>query len=699
MTNETPEKPTQAPWYERAYESVDYSVRGAFGKATDMAAESIHEGTEGGIHREHVKTGMPIAAAIGTGLLGMVLIEPLTTGGKWLMSGARAVVTGGGYLEKIPVVGKVFSGLGWATDKIGEYSGWAFSGVASLLAYKAFMPSVQYYDAPDNENTPNSGTGAVPQPSIRHSMSVHRHDAILPETTQDVPVSPQPVPPVEVAPHELPTPELDEARTMTYAQLRERRSGYLAENIFERQEVYRRLMQAQNQEFENRVQFIKDAREFEGTPTSNSPRNQMVSALHDRIGLTEDESQALIVRAPDLRVTVYSGSDETQDHNGGNGISADGNFPQSLVDFAHSFEDTYGKGYIWVAHRDGSGWQTQTRVDGKEIDPETRLPKKWGIAFDEMSVTQKVEYLEKAIDFTRKRYEYFEKNHKRSSSGMVMAPSSQAAAYASAYYTPNIRTWYDYYDRSQQTWRDVWFSNKKPPIGTNHYPGGVLSWKDEHEFLQGINGDVMETVRIRYGQVSGPSYGTGLDRLNNGFDSHQAQLDAFKEDLKRAETQHDGKIARYKEQAQWMEQSLNILRQYGVALVKKTHYQTYTSEDHIEMRDVRCFNPTLGNFDETSKWVLVGKMDGNIFRMTSFHGDNLPYTPLETPIEIDLSNGNGMKQVIEKIETLQAAQKATASLKQTPRFNVMDVNEMFSLSQQNIPMTAANAAPVMGEVA
>ncbi|NBO18613.1 MAG: hypothetical protein EBV03_05175, partial [Proteobacteria bacterium] len=63
--------------------------------------------------------------------------------GKGASKGAKWLVTGGGYLEKIPLIGGVFTFAGQAVDKFSEVSGYVLGGLASLITFKALEAEPQ----------------------------------------------------------------------------------------------------------------------------------------------------------------------------------------------------------------------------------------------------------------------------------------------------------------------------------------------------------------------------------------------------------------------------------------------------------------------------------------------------------------------------------------------------------------------------
>lgn len=141
----------------RAEEYVNQHVQYKAAPLTEKATDGISESF--GADKEDTKAAMPYAAAAGAGIVGLALSSPITRLGTSITNGLKKLVTGGGYLERIPVVGAVFTGLATVIDWIGSASGYLFAAAASVLTFKAFQTPPK---PPALMNPTQTGTTAIP---------------------------------------------------------------------------------------------------------------------------------------------------------------------------------------------------------------------------------------------------------------------------------------------------------------------------------------------------------------------------------------------------------------------------------------------------------------------------------------------------------------------------------------------------------
>jgi len=650
MANEAPSIITQL--YTRAITEI----RGRFGSLTEMAAEQVQNATNGSINQNTTKDALPYIAAGAAGITGLLLVEPISKLGKGLFRGIKTIVTGGGYFEKIPVLGYAFQGLGWALDRLGDVSGYLISGAASLLAFQLFQKPVQHYNSAPRSDTPNSGTGAPEMPAQRRDMNIWAPGSTIPTARESVPVAPAVTTPGE---HNgtLSPAQLEEARNLSYTQLTERRTRALANGRTSLQEAYTQLMREQNLEFGARRRFIIESREFEGTPTSDSARNRMIGALTRDVGLKEQEAQALVMRPPQLRATIYPGATATQDNAGGNGISANGDLPTTLLDFAHNFESTYGPGFIFS-------------VNDRHI---ARTPLGNARNFDALTPTEQVEYIEKALQFCRDRHAFFHRTCLRTRS------------YAAGEMSGGSWQEWDYTDNSSLSlWQSL--RGNSGPQGNTNYPAGNVTWAAEHEFLQQANADSYATSNDMFGSYGGVVNGNGLQNLRGGFNAHQQTLNEYKQTLAQAQTQHNGAIAQSISQARFMEYSFNMIRDHSVALVARGQYNdrweptapNHSSRYYIQVRDLRGATPTPTDNSRLLRWegewvtpsAAATNNDWRFIVRAVSNPDGTRRTLLDQPITIDLSTGANTTPLLEAIDQKRNPRQPAV---QTSMLNEVDV--------------------------
>lgn len=149
-----PKNPADTPFYRKWLEGADASVAHKWEKANKSVSEWAHENLN--MRESQAQNVVPVAGGLAAGLIGMALIKPLTAAGKALMKGAKALVTGFGYLEKIPVLGGLFTALGKGVEALGDYTGIVFSALAGAATFRALQLQPE-----EEKNSPSSfGPGA-----------------------------------------------------------------------------------------------------------------------------------------------------------------------------------------------------------------------------------------------------------------------------------------------------------------------------------------------------------------------------------------------------------------------------------------------------------------------------------------------------------------------------------------------------------
>lgn len=612
--------PAQPSVFEKALDSVD----GKAGHVTEQVGDHLYKNA--GISRDTTHAAMPVIAGVAAAAAGTFLIQPI-------QKFAEA-------LGKIPIIGDVLK-------FIGNIVSYAAPLIAGFLAFRAFGKPVQHFQPAPSTNNLLAGTAAVAQPSEKKEVSVSRKDAVVPEATEKVPMAPAKVVPQPQEPGVLPKEELESADSIPYEELKQRRRKAIEDLDPKKEGAYRKLMLDQHQAFENRLEFVKDAKVFEGEVDKDSPRNHMVKALKERIGLEGAEAEALIVKAPALRTTVYDDGKPTHNHPGGDGISKDGNLPEKLDNFAREFASFYDK----------PGHSSLT-INGKNGVPTT------GFTYDDsLSVTQKMEYINAALDKLDERRKFMESKHVRQSLGMAEGGDAIAVDY------------YDYTDtQKMSSWEYTrYWTGVSTLLGTTHtegserYPSGDKTWKAENEFIKKLNGDSVHDLG-NLGIVH--EDGNELKNVRTVFRGYEQKFGYYLEEVKQAETQHSGEIAKFKGQAQFMEQSLDMIKNKGVALLEKKEIGTQTV---IEVRDVNHIDPAKRVAGDSSKQQWTGVLDKNtqIFSISSIHDEKTGRDiSLPTPLTVDLKTGAGVEKVLEQSAAKQepkqdqktaALQKAAAA--------------------------------------
>ncbi len=118
-------------------EFVNKNITGSLSGLTDEASKKIASAT--GLDENTTRSALPWAAGGLATLAGIFLLQPIHWATKKIFGLAKNIVTGFGLLEKIPIIGGLFSMLGKAIDTIGEYAGYIVPAIAGFIGYKAFQ--------------------------------------------------------------------------------------------------------------------------------------------------------------------------------------------------------------------------------------------------------------------------------------------------------------------------------------------------------------------------------------------------------------------------------------------------------------------------------------------------------------------------------------------------------------------------------
>ncbi len=149
---------TEPNAFEKAIKStgefVDSNITGTFSGATDAVAKKAGEV---GLGEDTAKGVMPWLAGGAAALIGVMLLEPIQWVVKSVFKLARNVLTLGGMLENIPIIGGLFTAIGDVIDTVGEYAGYVVPAIAAFIGYKAF----QTKSTGESGNAPGGLQGAA----------------------------------------------------------------------------------------------------------------------------------------------------------------------------------------------------------------------------------------------------------------------------------------------------------------------------------------------------------------------------------------------------------------------------------------------------------------------------------------------------------------------------------------------------------
>lgn len=604
--------------------------------ATKMAGtEFLH------MTKSDAQKAVPVMAAAATGVAGIVFMPGLRSLGKTMMGGVKQVVTGFGYLPKIPLVGGLFNGAGKAVDSVSDYAGLALTAATGFMAYQALQPKVAgpSYDA---SALADAGTGTRGQEPENDRFTVTPVKGVAMVATEVGPVQPAKVASnATVEQLKVNTPALV---NVPQSGLREQRASYLADNFKKDADAIGELMLEENQKYANRVTFLKRVESFAVTPSkgsTKSPRVTLVDALQDqRVGLTQPEAEALVPKPPALRYTVTHGATAKDNSLDALGKPTDfGGAYSKLVDFAEKFEGFYGVGYLPASQRNAAG-----KAD------------KSFLKFGEMEPTQQHEFLQAALEHCRVRHEFFEKN---------CTTYSEYRKRKVKVTTAN----YDYRPLDKRGYLDMLASESSEIYRDEHGAARERTWREEHEFLRTLNKDSSVAVKAEaYGaKINESNQGTGLSKSRGAFGNWQKLMDAHREELKKAELEYGGAIRTYSEKIRFMKHSMNAIGQHGVAFLDYHKYKERSAEDHpdfstrhfIDIRDLRR-RENGASASDAERVRLEGSWDAPndptsftfTVRAISHSGDGANKKMLATPIRINLETGEGVEALMQTIDQM-----------------------------------------------
>lgn len=595
-------------WADSAQGWINENLAARFGQTTSDAATYIEKTTDGKISATSVRTYAPHTAAGITAAAGIIAMPMLQKAGKAVTGFARNIVTGFGHLEKIPVIGKAFSGAGWLIDRVGDVSGYLLTGAASIVSFNLFRakasPSVG-----DPHKTPNSGTGAEGREPLKHDLTL-RHPTTK-ETLLVLKGAPVGLPPVTLPPQaQKLLNEKPGLAATDYEKLARLRADAIKAQKLDLAEMLRALQQGANQRYEDQRVLLVRISEF-ASPAPDSKRSKAVATLSTN-GLTRDEAQKLMPLPSDLRSTVTPGSAPNMNSTANNMLTDFGGDAAQLLSLGARFETMYGKKYFEVSQMDAMGNKVDVRKN-----------------FDEMSATQKHEFLEKALEHARKQYRELSKHvreeHMLTSAGYTHASVSSKVVYNFDKIPP--RTYHN----------------------ENGAPGREVSPMEEYQFLSGMNGDIVVSNNFNAGgyHSSGTTLktGNGLSGSTGAFEKWATLLNEHKAELKRNEQAYAGEIKRYLDRFRFAEQSTEMNHKHAIALLDY-------SETHVQIRDLRKYQPNVPPAPEQlnrweGEWADAAR---NTFTVRSVTNKEGKQTPLKSAVTVNFSTGEGMDKLLDQMD-------------------------------------------------
>lgn len=500
-----------------ALDAYKKHVLGRYSDVTDSAANSMSGWTRPSmslldrkpqqiISRDTAETIIPIATGGISAAIGLLLLKPAHWISEKLFGAAKDIVTGFGYLPKIPVIGKVFEWLGKGIETVGKYAGYIAPAIAGVIGYSMFKTP------PKGEvsKTPYDRIGRVGMAPVMAEVKVQpaKGEVI---TTQQVPVKPAAAPAVSQESADIVKEAgLKDVSEQSFLTVIGHRAEALKENKKTLELALGEYLGNQNQRMENALKFLDATKTFE----KDGARKEIVAAMQ-KMGMSPEEAEKFVPTPPDIQATVFP--DGT-------------NFTKKLVDFAKKFDNFYKDSYDTMRLKQNG--QLVFEIDRIEnpssMQARKEVPKT--SRFDNMSYTQQEEFIAKALAFTQERFDFFKDRkiyYTRSPGGADVMVEA-----------------FDYKDRDAET---GWFESK--PEGKTH----GIKWSDEHAFIK----EVYDITQQRGIGLSYTKVGDSFDKVLADWKTQQ-ELSSEHKDALTKDT--GGKLAQYTAAVELMQQKLVALQ-------------------------------------------------------------------------------------------------------------------------------------------
>lgn len=518
------------------------NVHGALWQANEQLATGIDSATQGAIKTDTVRKALPLVAGAATVAGGVFAFPLVEKAAKAVFTGASKLVTGFGLFEKIPLAGQLFTKLGAGVNAMGNYAAYPVIALGGLLGF-SLMSGRTAAPAPVGSQTGLHLTGRTADGPVMTTVTVPRPGTDEPIVTVQAPLKPAEAPPIPapaaatLAQTEFSAPPeatrinaAVDARRIAQIQGKTKLDAALQEYIG-----------FINQRYENTRAWIDEAEIFR-----NGPRKKLVAALHEA-GLPTAEAESFVPEPPKLQKTVY----------------ADGtDFPPALLDFMEKFTALYGE----------TGPQGDTaRLPGGEyifrfMDKQGETPKQK--KFSECSVTQKEEFIAKAIEYYRLRKKFFEEDH-TSSLNIYWADIPLPFMKCGELRHPNFCD-------DSKPWKN-WYT---PTEGDNN----GIPWSQEYEKLKEIGGVGGVTFTVLPGMTPIDEQAPAHAKFNTLLENYKKQRADAQAHKAALETANQTVIKEWSASVERMKTRLEGMGTTGIALLRSGVYDT--KEQFVILRDL-----------------------------------------------------------------------------------------------------------------
>ena len=642
--NDQPQKPLGSETAAVAQEKFDRYVTGSASGLTEKVAQ-VAQGSKAdktlGIDAQFVRNAAPIAVAGVAGLVGLYLLEPIQKGTDFIFGGIGKLV------GKIPLIGDV---LEEAISGIGTVVGYALPAVGALIGYKMFeSDSVAKMDEAvigDRHGTSRVGR----DPKINQIVvNGHTTNLVEPHASDDLSAKDK-MTPEENA--KISTNGFDKLSEYE----RTKRMGSFQAGEEEFKELLRKYSGQQNQIYEDRRLVVERVAEAE----NETPRKNLVRGLQKTLGMNALDAQTLV---PDGRkdmkgLTTHIYPNQTEGYK---------DIPQPLRKFGTDFIYLYANELDSAVINDGTRkgekiFSFKDQIDGKEKTIGIGSDK---LLFDQLTITQKMEFLDKAMAYVAERNNFYNDRHQTSLGG---------------------QSW-DYHDYNQsnnafqrrfaKTFGSDLLSDMTS-VNVSGIPEGKinnsLSWRQDHDKIRNlleqkyIEPDI-DLHTLAYGLNQHTS--GNIVELWNAWKGHQVEASKHMDSLIKSP-------------------GFEHLRQHNVTLEKNLdlfqHPEKLKSHSHLIMQQLENSQSVvklMGAEYKDFSALLVGKVEGDKLHIESIRTLDAKGEVVTTPVSVADVNLRDAAQVKSLVASLEKHPELVVSKQESARQQRFDIGSPVHNSAPN----------------
>ena len=413
------------------------------------------------------------------------------------------------------------------------------------------------------------------------------------------------------------------AAELSFEQKKEKRAKFHRDEDKAMWDAYGKLMQLDNQLFEDRMLLIHRAREFE----AGDKRKEFAQRLQ-KLGLTPDEAQDMSFKAPRFDNEAYNNPD---------------NF--KLSPELEKFGEEFDKEYHWKHY----AFPLSTRMIAGNPKP---------YLFKELHLTEKLEYLQLAFHYIEGRQQFYKPRW-----GTIHSETGGTV-------------YFDEYDRNKpipdsRSVLNLWHTKyEKGHTEASETPGGgEISWEAEHALISKWNGDTIKRPTL-LNLSEYVDHGNGLGDSESKFSAQHRNIGEYRSALDVAEKTIDGALVKHTEHVNLMQKSYALINSHSMAVTKTiVDKPPFKDSSAIILRDLAAVDPDKRVAGDTRQYTCVGHYQqdtGNIMVSELFDtltGENIP---LAAPIHCNINT----RENFDKLREIMNMHRANGFKAGTPTENI-----------------------------